>query len=148
MPLTEYIAVTKRICDELGENMTGNDCTEICQKSKEILQHYQKKKSHTHNITKGEREAIKTVRDDASCMVLTADKGVALVVMDKSQYVDKCMAFLVTLKSTNLVETLPKHYQKTAQRHPRNPPTAQQGIWFLQTTLVQQMPLQQIAPHR
>ena len=77
-------------------------------------------------------------------MVLTADKGVALVVMDKSQYVDKCMAFLMTLKSTNLVETLPK----TAQRHPRNPPTAQQGIWFLQTTLVQQMPLQQIAPHR
>ena len=27
-------------------------------------------------------------------MVLTADKGVALVVMDKSQYIDKCMALL------------------------------------------------------
>ena len=26
--------------------------------------------------------------------ILTADKGVALVVMDKSQYIDKCMALL------------------------------------------------------
>ena len=93
MPLTEYITVTKRICDELVENTTGKDCTEIYQKTKEILQHYQKKKSYTCNITK-EREAIKTLREDASHVVLTADKGVALVVMDKSQYVDKCMALL------------------------------------------------------
>ena len=27
-------------------------------------------------------------------MILTADKGVALVVMDKSQYIDKCMGLL------------------------------------------------------
>ena len=27
VPLTEYIAVTKRIIDELGENTTGRDCT-------------------------------------------------------------------------------------------------------------------------
>ena len=79
-PLTKYIAVTK-------------DCTEIYQKTKEILQHY-KKKSYTRNITKEEKEAIKTLREDASYMVLTADKGVALVVMDKSQYVNKCMDLL------------------------------------------------------
>ena len=48
----------------------------------------------THNINKEEKEAIKTLREDSSCMVLTADKGVALVVMDKSQYIDKCMALL------------------------------------------------------
>ena len=29
VPLTKYIAVTKKICDELGENPTGKDCTEI-----------------------------------------------------------------------------------------------------------------------
>ena len=33
VPITEYIAVTKRICDELGENTTGKDCTEIYQKN-------------------------------------------------------------------------------------------------------------------
>ena len=65
-------------------------------KSKEILQNYKDKKGHTHtsNITRKEREAIKSLREDASYMVLTADKGVALVVMDKNQYIDKCVALL------------------------------------------------------
>ena len=94
VPLTEYIAVTKIICDQLGENTVGKDCTEIYQKTKEVLQHFKDKKGHTHNITKEEWEAIKTLREDTSQVVLTADKGVALVVMDKSQYIDRCMALL------------------------------------------------------
>ena len=59
VPITEYIAVTKRICDELGENTTGKDCTEIYQKTKEVLQHFKEKKGPTRNITKQEKEAIK-----------------------------------------------------------------------------------------
>ena len=94
IPLTEYIAVTKRICDELGENTVGKDCTEIYQKTKEVLQHFKEKEGHICNTTKEEWEAIKTLREDSSCVVLTADKGVALIVMDKSQYIDKCMALL------------------------------------------------------
>ena len=48
----------------------------------------------TCNTTRKEWEAIKILREDSSHVVLTADKGVALVVMDKSQYIDKCMALL------------------------------------------------------
>ena len=59
VPITEYIAVTKRICDELGENTTGKDCTEIYQKTKEVLQNFKEKKGPTCNITKQEKEAIK-----------------------------------------------------------------------------------------
>ena len=66
VPITEYIAVTKRICDELGENTTGKDCTEIYQKTKEVLQHFKEKKGPAHNITKQEKEAIKTLREDSS----------------------------------------------------------------------------------
>ena len=94
VPLTKYIAVTKRICDELSENTVGKDCTEIYQKTKEVLQHFKEKKGHTHNTTKEEWEAIKTLWEDSSHVVLTVDKGVALVVMDKSQYIDKCMTLL------------------------------------------------------
>ena len=94
VPLTEYIAVTKRICDELGKNTVGKDCTDIYQNTKKVLKHYKGKKGHTCNTTKEEQEALKSLRDDPSHVVLTADKGVALVVMDKSQYVDKCMALL------------------------------------------------------
>ena len=94
VPLTEYIAVTKRICNELSENTVRKDCIEIYQKTKEVLQHFKEKKGHTHNTTKEEQEAIKTLKEDSSHVFLTADKGVALVVMDKSQYIDKCMALL------------------------------------------------------
>ena len=41
-----------------------------------------------------ERESIKTLKEDDTWVVLTADKGVAMVVMDKSSYFDKCMALL------------------------------------------------------
>ena len=84
VPLTDYIAFTKGISDELGKNTVWKDCTEIYQKSKEVLQHFKEKKGHTCNTTKEEWEAIKTLKEGSSCVVLTADKGVALVVMDKS----------------------------------------------------------------
>ena len=115
VPLTEYIAVTKRICNELGENTTGKDCTEIYQRTKEILQHYKKKKSFTHNITNEEKEAIKILKEDASNMVLTADKGVALVVMDKSQYVDKCIALLDDTKVYKPCKDTTKKLQRDVQ---------------------------------
>ena len=35
VPVTEYIAVTKQICDRLGENTDGVDCSEYYQKTKE-----------------------------------------------------------------------------------------------------------------
>ena len=69
---------------------------EYYQKTKDLLQDYKNKgKRASHpNITKEEREAIKTLKEDDSRVVLTADKGVAMVVMDKSSYINKCMALL------------------------------------------------------
>ena len=78
-------------------------------------------------------------------MVLTADKGVALVVMDKSQYVDKCMALL---DDTKVYKPCKDTTRETTQRYPGNPLTAQQRLWIFQTTLVEQTPLLQITPHR
>ena len=94
MPVTEYIAVTKQICDRLGENTEGVDCSEYYQKTKDLLQDYKDKCATHPNITKQEREAIKQLKEDKTQVVLTAYKGVAMLVMDKSSYVDKCMALL------------------------------------------------------
>ena len=94
MPVTEYIAVTKQICDRLGENTDGVDCSEYYQKTKDLLQDYKGKHASHPNISKMEREAIKTLKEDNTRVVLTADKGVAMVVMDKSSYIDKRMALL------------------------------------------------------
>ena len=75
MPVTEYIAVTKQICDRLGENTDGVDCSEYCQKTNDLLQDYKGNHASHQNIPKMEREAIKTLKKDNTHVVLTADKG-------------------------------------------------------------------------
>ena len=62
MPFTDYIAVTKQICDRLGENTDGVDSSEYYQKTKDIFQDYKNKHASHPNIAKEEREAIKTSR--------------------------------------------------------------------------------------
>ena len=130
--LTKYIAVTKRICDELSENTVGKDCIEIYQKTKEVLQHFKEKKGHTHNTTKEEWEAIKTLKED-SCVVLTVDKGVALVIMDKSQYIDKCMALLNDTKvyrpCKDTTKKLHRDVQESLQKLNREHSTSRLYDW-------------------
>ena len=131
VPITEYIAVTKRICDELGENTIGEGLVQkIYQKTKEVLQHFKEKKGPAHNITKQEKEAIKTLREDSSRVVLTADKGVALVVMDKKQYIEKCMDLL---NDNQNIQTLQGHHQETTQRHSGISQKTQQRTWIFKT---------------
>ena len=112
---------------------------------KEVLQHFKDKKGPTDNITKKEKEAIKTLREDSSWVVLTADKGVAMVVMDKSQYVEKCMALL---NDTKVYKPCKGHNQITSQRHPGISQKAQQRTWIFKTIWLEQNILQQIAPYR
>ena len=53
-----------------------------------------KSKLPKSNITKDEREALHSLKKDSNHMVLTADKWVALVVMAKDTYIEKCMTLL------------------------------------------------------
>ena len=48
------------------------------------------------NITKEEYQAIKDLRRDKTRMVLTADKGVSMVVMDREEYISKSEEMLHT----------------------------------------------------
>ena len=75
VPVTEYIAVTKQICDRLGENTDGVDCSEYCQKTKELLQDYKGKHASHPNISKMERKAIKTLKEDNTHVVLSCRQG-------------------------------------------------------------------------
>ena len=60
-----------------------------------MLNNYRKKpKLSKSNISKDEMEALCILRKDSNCMGLTADRWVALVVMDKDTYIEKCMTLL------------------------------------------------------
>ena len=59
------------------------------------------------NITPAEHRVIKELRDDQSKVVLTADNGVAMVVMGKQDYMDVDKA-LTLLSDTNTYRTINK----------------------------------------
>ena len=50
VPFTKYIAVTRQICDRLGENTDGVDCSEYYQKTKDLLQDYKGKCASHPNV--------------------------------------------------------------------------------------------------
>ena len=55
------------------------------------------------NLRKEEIEAIKQLKADKDCMVLTTDKGVALEIMDRSDYIKKAKELL---DGTNTYRTI------------------------------------------
>ena len=66
-------------------------------------------------------------------VVLTADKGVALVVMGKSQYIDKCMALLNDTKvykpCKDTTKKLHRDIQESLQRLNREHRTSRLYDW-------------------
>ena len=143
MPVTEYIAVTKQICDRLGENTDGVDCSEYYQKTKDLLQDYKGKCASHPKISKMEREAIKTLKEDNTCVVLTADNGVAMVVMDKSSYIEKCMALV---QDTNVYQPCQGSHWPNSQTSPGNSLQAQGKT--RERSPMGSVTIQSTAPHR
>ena len=81
-PTTEYIAAIEQACSKLQPG----EAEELRGEVKSII----KKSCNPHpNITREEWKALKKLKEDKSRMVLTADKGVALVVMDTADYKKK-----------------------------------------------------------
>ena len=71
------------------------DCAEYYAKVKLVLtQFLAKPKPISPNITKKERITLQDLRKGDSGMVLAADEGGALVIMDKDMYIEKYMVLL------------------------------------------------------
>ena len=77
---------------QAGE-LNGMDCIGLYHDVNRILNTFINKPIHT-NITKAEHLALEKLRKDKDHIIVTADKGVALVVMDKTEYITKCEALL------------------------------------------------------
>ena len=56
------------------------------------------------NLTKAQTSALRELKRDRDCIVLTADKGVAMVIMDREDYVNKANQLL----NQNTYKTLAK----------------------------------------
>ena len=89
IPLMEYISTTTVAGLQAGEH-NGVDCSGLYHDVSRILNTFTNKPIHA-NITKSEHLALENLRKDKDCITVTADKGVALIVME---YITKCESLL------------------------------------------------------
>ena len=81
-PVSEYILQIERVCQQLEKGKAEELRGEI----KQILKKTQLPKP---NITQEEAKAIEELRRDKERVILTADKGVSMVVLDTEDYIKK-----------------------------------------------------------
>ena len=103
-PTTEYIAAIEKACLRLP----SRKAEELRGEVKVILKKGTKNKP---NITKEEHQAIKELKKAKTRMVLTADKGVSMVVMDKDDYNSKSEELLHT-STYQILKTDPTNKHK------------------------------------
>ena len=84
-PVREYIVAVEQACSRL----TQGEADELQVQVKKTLKKAQNQTSTSSNITQEEFRVLKELKEDKSRMILTADKGVALVIMEKNDYIKK-----------------------------------------------------------
>ena len=78
-PIAQYVAAVEQACTKLEEGKVEEFRVQV----KLALQKIKKPRP---NLTRGERKAITELKKDQSRMILTADKGVVLVVLNTEDY--------------------------------------------------------------
>ena len=75
--------------------------------------HLRNSQEPKRNITKQEVQALVELKKDQSRVILTADKGVAIVIMDKEEYNEKAKALLEDQGTYKALKTDPTYRMKT-----------------------------------
>ena len=88
-PSVEFISVVKAAC----QRVTDQDAQELRAEVNILLK---RAKPPKNNISRGEKKALKDLREDQDRMVLMVDKGVAMVVMERKEYQEKVEGLLTT----------------------------------------------------
>ena len=96
---------------QAGE-LNGVDCNGLYHDGNRIRNIFTNKPIHT-NITKSENLALENLRKDRAHIIVTAHKGVALVVMDRTENITKCEAFL---QDNSVYQHLSKHTSPTIHK--------------------------------
>ena len=95
-PHEEYIKAIETACLSLDAKLAEELRSDIYR----VLRHPRQLKP---NMSKGEMAAIKQIKADKDRIILTADKGVALVIIEKKDYIEKAKQLL---QDTNTYKTI------------------------------------------
>ena len=86
-PIGEYVTAIEQVCNQLEQGKVEELRGEV----KKVLK---KVNSPRQNLSRSEREAIDRLRKDKNRVILMADKGVSMVVMDRDDYNTKAEELL------------------------------------------------------
>ena len=86
-PNLEYITAIEAAFTELNQQ----DAEELRAEINKVLRSSHPPKP---NLTKAQNIALRELKRDRDCIVLTADKGVAMVIMDRQDYINKANSLL------------------------------------------------------
>ena len=86
-PIGEYIAAVEQTCQKLDHG----EAEEMRAEVKAVLKKVHHPKA---NITRSEQKALSELKKDNNRVILTADKGTCLVIMDKEEYINKSQDLL------------------------------------------------------
>ena len=96
-PFEEYIKAIETACQSLD----AKSAEELRSDVYRVLRHPHQLRP---NFSKGEMAAIKQLKADKDRIILTADKGVALVIMERKDYIEKAQQLL---QDPNTYKTIP-----------------------------------------
>ena len=91
-PVSEYVVAVEQACSRLDKG----EAEEIRVEVKKALKRVQCNPRPSSNISKQEYKALKELKEDKKRIILTTDKGVSLVIMDRTEYKKKAEELLNT----------------------------------------------------
>ena len=100
-PIDAYIMATELASSKLPIQ----EAEEFRSDVNRLLKHQQHPHNQHYNLTPAQHRALTQLKQDNNRVVLTADKGVAMVIMDQQDYNTKAQALL---QDTNTYKVLPK----------------------------------------
>ena len=133
IPIKEYISTTTVAALQAGE-LNGVDCSGLYHDVNRILNTFTNKPMHI-NIPKSENLALENLRKDKDCIIVAADKGVALVVMDKTEYITNVKP---SYRTTQFISTSPKTHLQLSTKN---------SLKFCKTTRITISSLKQDTPN-
>ena len=93
--------------EQACSRLSQGEADEIRVEVKKVLKNTQCTPGLPSNITRKEYKALKELKEDKSRIILTADKGVALVIIDKVEYNKKAEDLLNTKTYKKFLKTQP-----------------------------------------
>ena len=100
-PIEAYITAT----EQASSKLPAQEVDEFRSEVNRILKQIQQQHNNHCNLNPSQCRALTQLKKDKTRVVLTADKGVAMVIMDQEEYTTKAQALL---QDTNTYKVLPK----------------------------------------